>query len=115
MGALCASGLYRFTLIEVLAALLNAISSAAFCMLLLSILRSVKVFGAVIPALITVMSCACPVFFYLKACRILSLLFPPTYYVFSASRPIFLFYAVLYTAACLAAAYLIGRIKPKKA
>ncbi len=115
MVALFASGLYRFSLLEVLAALLSAVSSAAFCMLLLSIMRSIKVFGAVIPALITVMSFACPVFFYLKECRILSLLFPPTYYVFSASMPMFLLYAALYTVACLAAAYLIGKIKPKKA
>ena len=104
MVALLASGLYRFGITELAAALLYALASAAFCLLTAQIFRSVKVYGAILPALITVMSCVCPVFFNLKELRGLSWLFPPTYYINAATNSMCLVYMLIYTAVLLALA-----------
>ena len=111
MVALLVSGLYRFSLTELVGTLLFAFCSASFLMVLKEILSSLRSFGAFIPALIIVISCICPVFFNFKMLRGFSFLFPPTYYINMVGSSIYLLYMCGYSTACLLIAYIIRRIK----
>lgn len=111
MVALLVSGLYRFSLTELVGTLLFAFCSASFLMVLKEVLSSPRSFGAFIPALIIVISCICPVFFNFKMLRGFSFLFPPTYYINMVGSSIYLLHMCGYSTACLLIAYIIRRIK----
>ena len=111
MLALCVSGLYAFSFAELLGTLLYALSAASFCMLLKQIFFNGKLLGSVIPALLILISCVCPVFFNLKQLRMASFLFPPTYSIHVAVDKNYLWYMCLYSIACLTLSAVIGAIK----
>ena len=115
MIALVSSGLYRFSISEVIATLLYAVAVTAFCMLLGSIFRNIKLFCAALPALIIIISVVCPVFFNLKQVRGLSFLFPPTYYINAPLGGSYLLYLALFSAACLLLTFVLDKIIRKRA
>lgn len=100
--ALFASGLYAFSLTELACALLYAVATASFCMLLKEIFGSIKSLGGVIPAVIILLSVVCPVFFNFKAARAFSFIFPPTYYINVTFSAKYLLYMAGYSLICLA-------------
>lgn len=108
MIALGASGLYKITLNELLAAPLYALVAASFCLVLYRIFGSLKLYGAIIPAVIVIVTCASPVFFYAREAKKISFLFPPTYYVNVSVNSLNLVYMVIYSAVCLTLFYLLG-------
>lgn len=111
--ALIASGLYKLTITELLAVPLYALAAASFCLVLYRIFGSIKLFGAVIPAVITAVSCISPVFFYIREFKVISPIFPPTYYINVSVNALNLLYMVLYSAVCLTAFYLLGLIRKR--
>lgn len=111
MLALWASGLYRVTLTEIACTLTFALCTASFLMVLKEVFGNIKVFAAVIPAIITIMCAVCPVFFNLKALRLYSFIFPPTYYINCAGNEMYLVYMLAYSAAALTIAFLIRTLK----
>ena len=108
MIALGASGLYKINLSELLAVPLYALVAASFCLVLYRIFGSLKLYGAIIPAVIVVVSCVSPVFFYAREAKVMSFLFPPTYFVNVSVNAYNLIYMVIYSAVCLGIFYLLG-------
>lgn len=109
--SLFASGLYRITLTELAGAIIFAVCTASFLMVLKEIFGSIKAFGAVIPALVMIMCVVCPVFFNIKELRLYSFIFPPTYYINCAANGRYLIYMLAYSAVCLIVAFLIKQIR----
>lgn len=99
--------------LELPALLLYTLCTAAFCMLLRSLCRQVKILGALIPPLIVGMLLLCPVFFDLPSMRIWQYLLPPTYYINAVYNPIYLLYMAAYTAIC-AGLYLLSGFFQKR-
>lgn len=114
MISLCVSGLYRFSVKEVICAVTFSVCCATFCMLLKQILGNVKVFGSVIPVLITVIICVCPVFFIIKQIRIFSFLFPPTYYINAANNNKYIVYMLIYSAVCFCLCFVLQKLRKSK-
>ena len=96
---------------ETLSAVIYALTSSAFGILIMSLVRDNRMIGALILPLAVVMIGVCPVFFDARALYAVQMLFPPTYYVNSAYDFAYLLYSVLYSAACLALAFAIGRLR----
>jgi hypothetical protein len=113
-AALCVSGLYGFHMREVLCAVLFALCCAAFCLLLKQVCVKIPVLGSVIPTLITVMVCACPVFFTIGQLRPLSFLLPPTYYIYATDDNRYIAYMLLFTAVCIALSFLLERCRKSR-
>lgn len=114
MITLCVSGLYKFKFTEIVCALLYAVCTAVFCMLLRQIFKSINLFGAAIPVLSIILCCVCPVFFKLKGTHLLSLLLPPTYYINAGSNNMYLLYMLGYCTVCFGLCLLIDRLKRVK-
>ncbi len=115
MIALCVSGLYAFHVREVICALLFALCCASFCLLLKQVFRKIPILGSTIPVFIAMMTCICPVFFVIDQVRLLSFLFPPTYYIHAAYNNSYMAYMLVYVAVCLALSYLLEKLKRGKA
>lgn len=107
--ALMTTGLAASALRETLSLLVYSVCCGAFCLLLKQIIRSIKLFGALIPLFTVISIAVCPVFFDFRKIRVLQLLFPPTYYINSTYDNMFFAYGLLYTAVCLSVAFLIER------
>ena len=96
------SGVYQFGWQELVGTLCYALCCAAFGMVIKCILRNIKWLSAVIPALMVILCCVCPVFFNIKQVRMLAMLFPPTYYIYAAYNTVYLWYMLIYVVCCVA-------------
>ena len=96
------TGLAENIFLELAVLVLFTLCTAAFCMLLGSVLNSVKALGAALPILSVVMLLVCPVFLDLAQLRIFQLLLPPTYYITAIYNPQYLGYMAIYTTVCIA-------------
>ena len=96
---------------EIASALVFALASAAFCTLLCRIFTSPFALGAAIPPLTAVMAVVCPIFLSVKLPVRADLLFPATYAVRGIRIDLYLLYGLLYAAVCLAASFLLDRIR----
>lgn len=99
---------------EILAMLLYILMTSAFCLLLLSIIKNIKIFASIVPILVISMSILCPVFIDLKFSFFITLLFPPTYYLNGLYNDKYLIYIPIYTVICLALSLIINIIRNKK-
>ena len=111
-ASLFATGLAGDLARELINILLYSLCCASFCLLLLALLRSIRVFAALMPMLIAGMIVVCPVFFELKSKPFLQHLFPPTYFINSDFNESYMLYMPLYALACFDIAYLLNRKKP---
>lgn len=108
---LFASGICGVSFSEIIGSLSYALCCSAFCMILRRLFGNVKLFASVIPALIIVIACICPVFFTIKQVRPLSFLFPPTYYINVSHSNVYLFYMLIYFAVCFIIALIFSKFK----
>lgn len=97
---LLVTGLQGNVLLEVLLLVLYSLCVAVFCMLLRSLVDSVKVLGALMPLLVVIMLLVCPVFVDMAKLRLVQMLLPPTYYLNGVYNPMYLVYMVLFTILC---------------
>ena len=98
---------------EIIAALVFAVASASFCTLLCRIFTSPFALGASIPPLTAVMAVVCPIFLSAKLPFKADWLFPVTYAVKGIRIDHYLLMALVYSAICLAAAFILDRIRFK--
>jgi len=96
---------------ELLAALVFAFASAAFCTLLCRVFSSPFALGASIPPLTAVMAVVCPIFLSVKLPVRADLLFPVTYAVRGIRIDYYLLYGAVYAIVCIAAAAALDRIR----
>jgi hypothetical protein len=79
-----------------------------------SIFGNIKLLSAVIPALMVMLACLCPVFYGIKSLRLLSFLFPPTYYINLSFDGMYLGYMLLYTLVCFGLVLLLQKVRRQK-
>ena len=96
ISLLCA-GLTKAILKEVAVLILYSLCVSAFCLLLMQIFRSIKLYSAMLPLLCVLMVAVCPVFFDLRSIFMLQHLLPPTYFVNVSASNIYLLHTVAYT------------------
>ena len=95
---------------ELLMVLLNALSTALFCMTVRRVFGSITALGTLLPMLVVGMLVVCPIFFDLGALRAVQYLFPPTYYINGANSDYFLGLQGVYTAALLGVYTPLGKV-----
>ena len=98
---------------ELLASLVFAAASAAFCTLLCRVFTSPFALGASVPPLTAVMAVVCPIFLSVKLPFKADYLFPVTYAVKGLRIDYYLLLGIVYSALCLAAAFVLDRIRFK--
>lgn len=94
------TGLWGNIGLELAVLVMYTLCCAAFCMLLGSVLGSVKLLGAALPILSAVTLVVCPVFLDVAKLRLVQLLLPPTYYITAIHNPWYLAYMAIFTALC---------------
>lgn len=92
--ALC--GLTGAIWAELLAILLYSLCCGLFAMLLRRLCGSVRVMGALLPLLTVAALVVCPVFFEVRATRLIQHILPPSYFIHAGSNPVYLGYMLLY-------------------
>lgn len=113
ISLLCA-GLTKAILKEVAVLILYSLCVSAFCLLLMQIFRSIKLYSAMLPLLCVLMVAVCPVFFDLRSIFMLQHLLPPTYFVNVSADNIYLLYIGIYTIVMMLLCFVIETIKNKK-
>ena len=113
ISLLCA-GLTKAILKEVAVLILYSLCVSAFCLLLMQIFRSIKLYSAMLPLLCVLMVAVCPVFFDLRSIFMLQHLLPPTYFVNVSTDNIYLLYIGIYTIVMMLLCFVIETIKNKK-
>lgn len=109
MIILFTSGICKFSITEIISAFTYALCCSAFCMILRRLFCNVKLFASIIPALVIIIACICPVFFTIKQVRPLSFLFPPTYYINVSHSSIYLLYMVFYLGVCFLISFIFSK------
>ena len=94
---------------ELVLLLLNALTTALFCMTVRRICGGMGVLGTLLPVLMVIMLIICPVFVDFGALHYLQHLFPPTYYINAVNSNYYLGYQLIYTAALLGVYVLVGK------
>ena len=79
--ALWISGLMVSPGMEAAALLLLSLSAAAFALVVMVLLRSIRIYSALIPMMAVALVVVCPVFFNFRSIGPVQHLFPPTYYI----------------------------------
>ncbi|MBE6806973.1 MAG: ABC transporter permease [Ruminococcaceae bacterium] len=87
---------------------------AAFAMALRRLLGSLRGLAALLPALTVLALVVCPVFFDLADLGPVRLLLPPTYYIYGAHNPTYLWLMPVYAAACFGVYALAGALGRKE-
>ena len=90
---------------EALVLFVYVLSCVPFCVLLGRILKSPAAVGAAIPVISGVMLIACPIFLDIASLGFLRYLFPPFYYLGALHHPMYLLYALIYTAVLIVIVY----------
>lgn len=96
--ALALTGLSESIWLELPVLLLYPVCVAAFCMMLRSLVGSIRGIGSLLPVLIVLMILVCPVFFDLARMLQIQFLLPPTYYINAVYNPLYLAFMAGYTA-----------------
>lgn len=81
---------------EFLGIIMLSVSCSMFALLLKQIFTNIKLYGALLPLLVSVMIGLCPIFFELKELRFISHLLPSTYYIYSAYNSNYFIYGMVY-------------------
>lgn len=97
---LLVTGLHGNVLLELALLVLYSLCVAVFCMLLRSLVGSVRALGALMPLLVVIMLLVCPVLVDMAKLRLVQLLLPPTYYLNGVYNPMYLLYMAVFTLAC---------------
>lgn len=98
---------------ELISMALYIIITVGFCMAVRLICRDIRIFGAVIPALLIGMIALSPVFFDIKNLPFLQYLLPTYYYLNSIYNINFLYSMILYAVLIYGFDYLMYRIKTR--
>ena len=98
---------------EILCLLLFILAASAFATLFENIIVKPKILAAVSPFLVLTMAVASPVFMDLKETKILSYLFPTTYYLRALYNNKYILYMFVYTAVCILICLSVLKIKEK--
>ena len=109
--SLAAAGVLGNIFYELLTAAVSALAATAFCAAVLNVLPTLSCLGAAIPLIVIASLTAAPVFITLHFTKIASLFLPTAYYLLSAYRPLYILYALIYTAAAFAVSYFTYKIK----
>ena len=95
---------------EILLMALFLLSSSAFCCLLYSVLRKVGIIASLIPILTVSELAVCPIFFYFKSVRLISHIFPVTYYLRGIYDTNYIYFALIYSAVCFSVSFIISKL-----
>lgn len=95
---------------EVVLALVYTVCVSAFSLFVLSILKDIRLIGAVILPISVIMIAVCPVFFDFRAFIRVQLMLPPTYYVNAAYDAKYIGYMLMYAVVCVLLSTLADRI-----
>ncbi len=112
--SLALTGAFTSVINEIAAALAFALASASFCTLLCRVFSSPFALGAAIPPMTVIAAVVCPIFISIKLPLSPEMIFPVTYAVRSARIPRYIAFAAVYSAVCLAAAYVFDRLRRAK-
>lgn len=96
--------------LELTAMSLYVLSSAAFCVLIGLLCRSVKILGALTPFILIITLIICPIFMKLPQLKALQALFPPYYYLCSIFDYTYLINMAIYTLILFILVLLLNRI-----
>ncbi|MBO5005833.1 MAG: hypothetical protein J6C89_00160 [Clostridia bacterium] len=91
------SGVFYSFWKELLLILLYIPLCVGFCMLVSQICASRRLLGSLLPLLAVAMIVVCPVFFDIGLPRVITLIFPPTYYLTALHNTKYIFYMAAYT------------------
>lgn len=108
------SGLSENLLRELALLVLYSLGCAAFSMAVRRVVGSLRVMAALLPALAVLTLVLCPVFFDLAPIEGVQYLFPPTYYVYAAHQPLYLWHLLAYTLVCFGVYTLAGQLGRKE-
>ena len=109
--ALFVSSLATSFLNELLCMILYCICCTAFCLLLMELFPSVKLYSAVVPLFVVLMVALCPVFFDFSETMAFGRLFPPAYYIYAIYSTGYKLYMLGYTVVVIALTVLIKLVK----
>lgn len=109
--SLAFSGLAGDLLRELAALLLYSLCCGAFCLVLKQIFAGIRSYAAIVPLVAVVALALCPVFFDFREWYIWQHILPPTYYINASYDSKYLLYMLAYIPACLAAAFLLSRLR----
>lgn len=108
--SLALSGMASSPIKELVALLLYAPCTAAFCMVIRRLCGNLRALSTLLPLLIVAMIAICPIFFDLGALRQLQYLFPPTYYINAIYNSKYYLYMLFYTIAAFTVYFLTGKL-----
>lgn len=91
------SGVFSTVAKELLLMLIYIPLCVGFCMLVSQICASSRLLGSLLPLLAVAMIVICPVFFDIGLPKVITLIFPPTYYLIALHNTKFIFYMLAYT------------------
>ena len=108
--ALFATNLITTVKRELLCMAVFITASCAFCSLLYSLFRKISIIASLIPVFTLAQLAVCPVFFYFKAVRPISRIFPVTYYLRGIYDTNYLYYALIYSAVCFLVSFILSKL-----
>ncbi len=109
--ALFISSLATSFLNELLCMMLYCICCTAFCLLLMELFPSVKLYSAVVPLFVVLMVALCPVFFDFSETMAFGRLFPPAYYIYAIYSTEYKLYMLAYSVVVVALAVATKLVK----
>lgn len=95
-SALLISGIYTDFLTETVMMLLYILSTAGFCALMGTLLRSNNLLGAVSPIILVISLALCPVFLNIDMFQFIKYILPPYYYLHGIFKEAFILNSVIY-------------------